>query len=92
MNEWDEPPTSRGPGSLVHRGEGEPSTCLKCNWTGVPVVVRGVEDHRCPSCEIGVATDQEWRLSLEVAALPTVGRNDPCPCGSGKKYKKCHGR
>jgi preprotein translocase subunit SecA len=25
------------------------------------------------------------------AALPKVGRNDPCPCGSGKKYKKCHG-
>jgi preprotein translocase subunit SecA len=23
--------------------------------------------------------------------LPEVGRNDPCPCGSGKKYKKCHG-
>jgi uncharacterized protein YecA (UPF0149 family) len=21
-----------------------------------------------------------------------VGRNDPCPCGSGKKYRKCHGR
>ena len=21
-----------------------------------------------------------------------VGRNDPCPCGSGKKYKQCHGR
>ncbi|HEX4488655.1 MAG TPA: SEC-C metal-binding domain-containing protein [Terriglobales bacterium] len=20
-----------------------------------------------------------------------IGRNDPCPCGSGKKYKKCHG-
>jgi uncharacterized protein YecA (UPF0149 family) len=20
-----------------------------------------------------------------------VGRNDPCPCGSGRKYKKCHG-
>jgi len=26
------------------------------------------------------------------AALPRVGRNDPCPCGSGKKYKHCHGR
>ena len=25
------------------------------------------------------------------AAVPEVGRNDPCPCGSGKKYKKCHG-
>ncbi len=23
---------------------------------------------------------------------PDVGRNDPCPCGSGKKYKNCHGR
>ena len=23
---------------------------------------------------------------------PKVGRNDPCPCGSGKKYKNCHGR
>lgn len=25
-------------------------------------------------------------------AMPKVGRNDPCPCGSGKKYKYCHGR
>src|SRR5699024_5321470 len=24
--------------------------------------------------------------------VPKVGRNDPCPCGSGKKYKNCHGR
>src|SRR3954468_6778561 len=23
---------------------------------------------------------------------PKVGRNDPCPCGSGLKYKRCHGR
>ncbi len=27
-----------------------------------------------------------------VKARAKVGRNDPCPCGSGKKYKKCHGR
>ena len=26
-----------------------------------------------------------------VVAAAKVGRNDPCPCGSGKKYKKCHG-
>jgi preprotein translocase subunit SecA len=26
-----------------------------------------------------------------VRVMPRVGRNDPCPCGSGKKYKKCHG-
>ena len=24
--------------------------------------------------------------------IPKVGRNDPCPCGSGKKYKRCHGK
>jgi len=27
-----------------------------------------------------------------VSSVPKVGRNEPCPCGSGKKYKKCHGR
>ncbi|WP_439517746.1 preprotein translocase subunit SecA [Hydrogenophaga sp.] len=26
------------------------------------------------------------------AAMPRVGRNDPCPCGSGKKFKQCHGK
>jgi preprotein translocase subunit SecA len=29
---------------------------------------------------------------LENQSVPRVGRNDPCPCGSGKKYKHCHGR
>ncbi len=24
--------------------------------------------------------------------FPRVGRNDPCPCGSGRKYKRCHGK
>jgi preprotein translocase subunit SecA len=24
--------------------------------------------------------------------MPKVGRNDPCPCGSGKKFKQCHGK
>jgi preprotein translocase subunit SecA len=30
--------------------------------------------------------------ATQVAAVPRVGRNDPCPCGSGKKYKQCHGK
>ncbi len=38
---------------------------------------------------------QLWRsLGPKVAQVrkgPEPGRNDPCPCGSGKKYKKCHG-
>ncbi|MFH1012482.1 MAG: preprotein translocase subunit SecA, partial [Candidatus Peregrinibacteria bacterium] len=31
------------------------------------------------------------RVSADAPKGPAVGRNDPCPCGSGKKYKKCHG-
>ncbi|MFC3108644.1 preprotein translocase subunit SecA [Undibacterium arcticum] len=31
-------------------------------------------------------------LQPMVNLVPKVGRNDPCPCGSGKKYKQCHGR
>ena len=27
-----------------------------------------------------------------VKGVPKIGRNDPCPCGSGKKYKNCHGK
>ena len=27
-----------------------------------------------------------------VRGTPKIGRNDPCPCGSGKKFKQCHGR
>jgi tetratricopeptide (TPR) repeat protein len=30
--------------------------------------------------------------SQEARPIPRVGRNQPCPCGSGKKYKHCHGR
>ena len=30
--------------------------------------------------------------STVAASVPQVGRNDPCPCGSGKKYKHCHGK
>jgi preprotein translocase subunit SecA len=31
------------------------------------------------------------RMPTGPTSVPVVGRNDPCPCGSGKKYKKCHG-
>jgi len=44
---------------------------------------------------ISTSGDQEPASATPVAAPikagPKVGRNDPCPCGSGKKYKLCHG-
>lgn len=38
------------------------------------------------------SVSEEPDLATLAAEVPKVGRNDPCPCGSGKKYKQCHGR
>jgi len=40
---------------------------------------------------INIAPQQEKRQTV-VEGVKEIGRNDPCPCGSGKKYKKCCGR
>jgi preprotein translocase subunit SecA len=37
------------------------------------------------------AGEEAGKVKTVVRDQPKVGRNDPCPCGSGKKYKKCHG-
>ncbi len=39
----------------------------------------------------GASTTSAPAPKAPVAPAASVGRNDPCPCGSGKKYKKCHG-
>ncbi len=38
------------------------------------------------------SVSQETDPATLAQEVPKVGRNDPCPCGSGKKYKACHGR
>jgi len=40
----------------------------------------------------GTATATAPQRTAVQHSVPKVGRNDPCPCGSGKKYKHCHGR
>ncbi|MBN1846890.1 MAG: SEC-C domain-containing protein [Sedimentisphaerales bacterium] len=42
--------------------------------------------------EAAQAPQGEQKVKTIVLEKPKVGRNDPCPCGSGKKYKKCCGR
>jgi uncharacterized protein YecA (UPF0149 family) len=39
----------------------------------------------------GEDLDEEYYPDTYIRAAPKVGRNNPCPCGSGKKYKKCCG-
>ena len=41
---------------------------------------------------ISAQSDSEGAKLQKTAVLQKIGRNDPCPCGSGKKYKKCHGK
>ena len=54
---------------------------------------------RQPEPEEVAAAQQEAQTPAQQEALPQeedpyahVGRNDPCPCGSGKKFKDCHGK
>jgi preprotein translocase subunit SecA len=37
------------------------------------------------------AGEEDGKVKTVVRDQPKTGRNEPCPCGSGKKYKKCHG-
>ena len=43
------------------------------------------KDYYDPSGDVAVKQEP-------VKVAPKIGRNDPCPCGSGKKYKHCHGK
>ncbi len=50
------------------------------------------QDLSDPNQQAAAARDTREVKREPIRAEHTVGRNDPCPCGSGKKYKNCHGR
>lgn len=63
-------------------------------WYGICV------DPGSKKLRFGIGLEFPWKhdeamerrtTALRNEEIPKVGRNDPCPCGSGKKYKKCHG-
>jgi preprotein translocase subunit SecA len=59
----------------------------------VPQQVENVKyQHADYDDALGNAKDAQAGAQPQVNAGPKVGRNDPCPCGSGKKYKHCHGK
>jgi len=50
----------------------------------------GAEGHvHGPNCNHGHDHHHHHAGETFVRSAPKVGRNDPCPCGSGKKHKKC---
>jgi preprotein translocase subunit SecA len=56
----------------------------------------GLPSRRNPQVNYSYGAAASGGLDAKVETVhrqaPKVGRNDPCPCGSGKKYKKCHGQ
>jgi len=76
---------------------------LAANQIGVPLRLFVYD---CPDDELrqrrrGVIINPVLETSARPEGMPdpglvlgggNVGRNDPCPCGSGKKFKRCHGR
>ena len=65
-----------------------------------PEEVQAVEPHEPSNVQYqhseydegGDFIEAERDAATPAPIFPKVGRNDPCPCGSGKKYKQCHGR
>ena len=54
--------------------------------------VEAVEEQHRKADEAPKEFKHESASEPEQAAMPRVGRNEACPCGSGKKYKQCHGK
>ncbi len=54
--------------------------------------VQNVQYHHSDYDEALAQSEPEGGAQPMRNAMPKVGRNDPCPCGSGKKYKQCHGK
>ena len=79
---WDNPSTLQDSGT----GEGQFGPC-RCPLSARPNQFR----ERLWSLGPAALTTAELLAILAAATVPELSRNDPYPCGSGKKYKKCHG-
>ncbi len=58
----------------------------------VPAAPENVQYHHADYEEALAAGSEQEQHKPFVRPATKVGRNDPCPCGSGKKYKQCHGK
>ena len=77
-------------------GDGEPSEAMQAamqelhaEWLNTP---REALDGKKPSELLGGAGLFPQKVETKRREAPKIGRNDPCPCGSGRKYKKCCGK
>lgn len=75
--------------NAARRGEFDATAAESARWEA------GLEGHEAMSSVAGAegAIHEGFdRLNAAIVSrMPKVGRNDPCPCGSGLKWKRCHG-
>jgi preprotein translocase subunit SecA len=78
-----------------------PAQPASASTLSAPPIPRGLQQFSPEEIERKQRRQQQ-QMQFQAGAAPVeppkptraaakVGRNDPCPCGSGKKYKKCHG-
>jgi len=87
--ERPEPPRAPPPPPAAIRHEAAPTSGADDLFMGPPPRVPSAS--LAPRGPAPAITSSQGPVGRATAAVPEVGRNDPCPCGSGKKYKKCHG-
>ncbi|MFZ4540505.1 MAG: preprotein translocase subunit SecA [Rickettsiales bacterium] len=56
-----------------------------------PALANAMDEDRAPAQTLRMHAKPEERVATDPATWGKVGRNDACPCGSGKKFKHCHG-
>ncbi len=76
-----------GAGGGVPRGPRAPMSFRHADSTGTGFAAAAADQAAAMR-----AQNVEAKVETIRRDQPKVGRNDPCPCGSGKKYKQCHGR
>lgn len=79
--------------------DGEPGTLVESEDAGEIPPPLGAAERIIAIGELSEALHELYQLNLKRLQAqrtvrrdaPKIGRNDPCPCGSGRKYKLCHG-
>ena len=80
--------TDRGWRMLEESGNNKEAT--RQAYESIPAAVIAISEHFRPQRE-AMGRSRTGAAPTTRRGAPKVGRNDPCPCGSGKKYKKCCG-